>query len=270
MVTSERLVPDPDAPGAWIVRVGGADQSWVDPSDPTRLEFDYMERVADHIDLHRPAGQRMRVIHIGGAGMCLARYVAATRPTSAQIVCEPDAALTEEVRAKAPLPPRSGIKVRPVDGRSGIAAMPADYADVVVLDAFEGARVPADLVTLELFSDVARVLHADGLLVANLTDTAPMTWTRRVVAGLRRTFSEVALSAESATLKGRRYGNVVVAGSNGPLHLREVTRRCAGAPFPFRVVHGQPLEAMLSGVRPFSDDDTEPSPGPPGGATWFG
>lgn len=148
----ERLVPDPDTPGAWIVRVGGADQSWIDPDDPTHLEFDYTERIADHLDVHRPAGERMRIIHVGGAGMCLARYVAATRPTSPQIVCEPDTELTEEVRLKAPLPPRSGIKVRPVDGRSGVAAMREDFADVVIVDAFDGARVPADLVTVEFLS----------------------------------------------------------------------------------------------------------------------
>lgn len=63
-----RLLPDPDVAGAWMVRVGDADQSWIDPDDPTRLEFDYMQRIADHLDVHRPAGERMRVIHLGGAG----------------------------------------------------------------------------------------------------------------------------------------------------------------------------------------------------------
>ncbi|MBD4447847.1 spermidine synthase, partial [Xanthomonas citri pv. citri] len=53
-----RVLPDPDVAGAWTVRVGGADQSWIDPDDPTRLEFDYMQRIADHLDVHRPAGER--------------------------------------------------------------------------------------------------------------------------------------------------------------------------------------------------------------------
>ena len=34
-----RLLPDPDVAGAWMVRVGDADQSWIDPDDPTRLEL---------------------------------------------------------------------------------------------------------------------------------------------------------------------------------------------------------------------------------------
>lgn len=236
----EHLVPDPQRPGAWLVRIGGADQSWVDPAHPTLLEFDYMERIADHLDLHRPAGERMRVVHIGGAGMNLARYVSATRPTSPQIVLEPDAGLTEEVRRKAPLPPRSGIKVRPLDGRAGIAAMREDFADVVILDAFAGARVPGELVTAECFADISREV-----------------------------FGQVVLEAESATLKGRRYGNVILAASHAPLPVDEVTRRCAGAPFPFRVVHGPALERMAGGATPFTDEAPEPSPGPPGGASYF-
>ena len=264
-----RLLPDPDVAGAWRVRVGGADQSWIDPDDPTRLEFDYMQRIADHLDVHRPAGERMRVIHLGGAGMCLARYVAATRPTSPQIVCEPDAELTAEVRLKAPLPVRSGIKVRPVDGRSGVAAMREDFADVVILDAFDGARVPGDLVTVEFFADVSRILHSDGIGVANLADSAPLVWTKRVVRSVKEVFSNVCMAAEPATLKGRRYGNIVLAASNGPLHEEELTRRCSGAVVPFRFIAGDALAKLLADARPFHDGDTESSPGPPGGATFF-
>ena len=46
-----RLLPDPDVAGAWIVRAGGADQSWIDPEDPTRLEFDYMPVSYTHLTL---------------------------------------------------------------------------------------------------------------------------------------------------------------------------------------------------------------------------
>lgn len=117
--------------------------SWVDLDDPTRLEFAYMLRMADYIDYAAPAGQRMRVIHVGGGAMTMARYIAARRPTSPQIVLEPNEQLSDEVRAKLPLPARSGIKVRPLDGRTVIAAMPDDYAQVIIVDAFADARVPA-------------------------------------------------------------------------------------------------------------------------------
>lgn len=265
---AERVVPDPHTPGAWVVRVGGADQSWVDPDDPTRLEFDYVQRLADQIDHHAPAGERLRIIHVGGAAMTLARYVAHTRPTSPQIVLEPDAELTQEVRAKIPLPRNSGIKVRPVDGAAGIAAMRDDFADVIVVDAFAGARVPGELASVDFFAQCRRILHSDGLLLANVTDTHPFGWTRRVLAGLETYFGHRMLGAESSTLKGRRFGNVVIAASNVPLPIQRLERTASRAVFPYRLVHSEHLDRLVGGAQPFHGVG-EDSPGPPAGRTFF-
>lgn len=264
---SERVLPDPHHDGAWLVRVDGADQSWVDPEDPARLEFDYMQRLADQIDAHAPDGERLRVVHVGGAAMTLARYVAHTRPTSPQIVLEPDAELTEEVRTKVPLPRHSGIKVRPLDGSSGIAAMREDFADVVVVDAFSGARVPGDLVEVAFMASVRRVLREDGLLLYNVTDTHPFGWTRRLLAGLQSYFGHLMLSAESATLKGRRFGNVVIAASPTSLPVDRLERTASGAVFPYRLVHGDHLERLVGGAQPFHQGEW--SPGPPSGRHFF-
>ncbi len=258
-----RVVPDPDRPGAWLVRIGSTDQSHVDPERPTVLEFDYMQRIAEAIDAYAPAGERIRIVHIGGAGMSLARYVAATRPTSAQIVLEPDAGLTQEVRDKAPLPRHSGIKVRPVDGRTGIAAIPTDHADIAVLDAFAGARVPAELTTLEFLADVRRVLAPGGLFLANVTDSGTMDWSRRVAAGVRSTWSHAAISAEPSTWRGRRFGNVILYGSARPLPTQGLAREAAGAVFAYRFLDEDALAAWCAGARPFTDADAEASPVPP-------
>lgn len=208
MPDTERVFPDPHHPNAWVVRVGGADQSFVDLDDPTHLEFDYVQRIADVVDLVAPPGERIRVVHVGGAGMTLPRYISHTRPTSAQIVLEPDAELTAEVRELAPLVPRSGIKVRPVGGREGLAAMPDDYVELLVVDAFAGARVPGELASAEAMAEYSRVLSASGTLVMNLTDSAPLTWSRRVLAAAAALFPTMLLMAESSTLKGRRFGNL--------------------------------------------------------------
>lgn len=264
-----RLVPDPDHPGAWFVRVDGTDQSWVDPDNPTRLEFDYLQRIADVVDAAAPVGERLRVIHLGGAGMSLARYVAHTRPTSPQIVCEPDTGLTEAVRAVVPLPKRSGVKVRPIDARSGVAAMPDDYADVVILDAFAGARVPAELTTAEFFDDVARILRPAGVFVANTTDHAPFAHARRVAATAAR-LGDVLVSAEPATLRGRRFGNIIVTVRRGAaLPVEELARAAAGSVFPYRLLHGDHVRRWMGRAGPFTDADAEPSPAPPDGPLTF-
>lgn len=75
---------------------------------------------------------------------------------------EPDADLLDEVRRKLPLGRHAGIKVRTTDGRSGLAAMPADYADALIVDAFDGLHVPGSLATAEFFADAGRVLRPDG------------------------------------------------------------------------------------------------------------
>jgi spermidine synthase len=243
------------------VRIGGTEQSFVDVSDPTYLEFEYVQRIAEVIDHAAEPGAPIRVVHVGGGGLTLPRYVAATRPTSAQIVLEPDIALIEEVRAHAPLAKMSGVKVRPTDGRSGLAEMPADYADLIIMDAFDGACVPAELVTREWFALVAHVLRADGTLVANLTDKAPFAWSRRVVAGIRELCPTTIFAAEPAVIKGRRFGNLVV--SSGPtLNVAALERVASRATFPYRVISGPALTNWLGNAHPFADSDTQPSPPP--------
>jgi hypothetical protein len=260
-----RLIPDTARTAAFTLRIGRTDQSYVDLDDPLHLDFDYVQRIADAIDTHGSPGARLRIVHVGGAGMTLPRYVAATRPHSAQIVLEPDVALTEFVREHLPLPKQSGIKVRGIDGRAGVAELAADYADVVVIDAFVGARVPADLTTTEFFSDVARVLVADGTMMLNLTDRAPFGYARRVVAAVSGCFSHVVMSAEPATLKGRRFGNVLVLGSATPLPHAELARQAGSSAFPYRVIHGERLTQLIGGGAPFTDADSEMSAEPPNG-----
>lgn len=264
-----RLVPDSGYTNAFTLRIGDTDQSYVDLDDPLRLEFDYVQRIADAIDSHGEVGARLRVVHVGGAAMTLPRYVAATRPQSAQIVLEPDVGLTQFVRERLPLPKRSGIKVRGVDGRSGIAELRDDFGDLVVLDAFDGAQVPAELTTVEFFTDVRRVLVGDGSVVVNLTDRAPFAYGRRVLAGLSQTFGHVVLSAEPATLKGRRFGNVLILAANSPLPHLQLAQRAGRSPFPYRVVHSERLSQLLGGGTAFRDADAERSPQPPHGLGHF-
>lgn len=255
------IVPG-DRPGTFVLRMSGMNQSHVDLDDPTRIEFEYVRRIADVVDACAPPGEPVRVVHVGGAAMTLPRYVAALRPRSAQVVLEPAVNVTERVRAELPLPRQSGIKVRPVDGRSGIAALRDAHAELVVLDAFADARVPPELVTAEFFADVARVLEPHGLFVLNLTDRAPFGWTRRVVAALRTSFRELLLTAEPATLRARRLGNLVVVASRADLPLTALRERTASSAAPYRVLDLAQVSDGFGGGTPFTDADAEPSPPP--------
>ena len=97
------LLGDADRPGAWMLLVGGVPQSHVDLDDPRHLELEYMRRFGHLIDLAAPAGTPLRVLHLGGGGLTLARYVAATRPGSSQLAVESVAEVAELVRRRLPL-----------------------------------------------------------------------------------------------------------------------------------------------------------------------
>ena len=260
------LVTDSSRRSAFLLRVGRTDQSYVDLEDPLRLEFDYVQRIADLIESLFEPGRTLRAVHVGGAGLTLPRYVAATRPGSVQTVLEPDEELTDFVRTRLPLPRANGIKVRAVDGRAGLPGLRDGIADLVVLDAFAGAQVPPDLTTDAAIAELHRVLRPDGALALNVTDSGQLGYTRRVLAGLRARFAVVGLCAEPSTLKGRRFGNLVLLATDRPLGAAPwatFADRAGRPPFPYRVVHGARLDQLVGGARPYTDADAAPSPPPP-------
>ncbi|WP_341229159.1 fused MFS/spermidine synthase [Nocardioides salarius] len=248
-----------ERPDAYLVRVGGRDQSLVDLADPHHLAFDYVRRIADVVDDHAVPGEPLRVLHVGGAGLTLPRYVHATRPGSWQVVLEPDAALTERVREELPLPRRSGIRVRAQDGRTGLAGVRDGAADRVVVDPCVDREVPRGLVALDAVAAVARVLAPGGLLLANLSDRAPFPLARDLVAALREHLPHVLVSAEPATLRARRAGNLlVVAGAAGvPRAALAARARSAGA--PYRVLDDVAVASSFGGGRVRRDPGGRPS-----------
>jgi spermidine synthase len=242
-------ITEGDRPGSYVLWLDGRAQSQLDPEDPTWLAFDYMRRIGDVLDVMAAPGEPLRALHVGGAAMTLPRYLAHTRPRSAQVVLEPDAGLVEEVRRRLPLPPRSGIRVRTVDGAAGVPAVRDATMDVVVLDAFAGGSVPHELVGVAFLGQVRRVLREGGLLLANVSDRAPFPLVRSLVAGVRATFAEVLVGAEPATLKGRREGNLVlVAGERLPSEAIEA--RAASGAAPYRLYTGRAVLDSFGGGRP--------------------
>jgi spermidine synthase len=255
------LLADDDRPGGWLLLLDRIRQSYVDIDDPSYLDFEYIQAFAEVVDALPPGP--LAVTHVGGGGCTLARYVAQTRPGSPQIVLEPDAALSTLVRARLPFARGARVRIRPVDGRTGVAALADDSADLVVLDAFHGGRVPAELTTTEFVADVARVLRGNGVLLVNVADGPPGVFVRRLVSTLRATLPAVLLTADPAVLKRRRFGNVVLAASRAELPVAAVTRAASAAAFPRQVLSGAQLADFAGGARPLSDADPMRSPQPP-------
>ena len=257
-----------DERGGVTVHMDGSPQSHVQPDDPTVLVFEYVQHLALVLDALTPGPPApLAVTHVGGAGLTLPRYVEATRPGSPQIVLEPDAALTALVREQVPLPRRHRIRVRPVDGLTGIAALRDASAGVVVTDAYAGGRVPGELVGATYATQLARVLGPGGVALWNLADEPGLRWVSRVVATVRDVLPEVALVATHEVLKRRRFGNVVLVASSTPLPIDRLRRDVARAALPTGLRVGDDLGRLCAGAKPFGDNGTH-SPVPPDASGW--
>lgn len=250
--------------GITVVR-DGHPQSYVDVADPGLLVFEYVQHLALVIDA-LPAG-RVAVTHVGGAGLTLARYVEHTRPGSPQIVLEPDAALTELVRGALPLPRGHRIRVRPEGGAQGIARLRDGSAEIVVVDAYDEGRVPADLVTPGFLAQVSRVLTPDGLLLMNLADEPGLHWVARVAATAQLLLPRTSLLAASDALKGKRYGNAVLVACRESLDPLDLARRVTRTTFQSGLRDQGVVRRMAAATTPF-DEQGARSPAPPDPRQW--
>jgi hypothetical protein len=259
------LVRDPDRADAYTLLLDGAPQSHVDLADPTRLEFEYVRWFSYVLDAVAPAGAPLRMLHLGGGGLTLPRYVAATRPGSPQRVVEIDAALVELVRRELPLRRDCRPRVRVGDAREVLATLRPGSVDAVVVDVYANSRIPAHLTTVEFVAAAERVLADGGVYLANVADGAGLRFTRAQTATVRAVFGEVAVIGDTGVLRGRRYGNLVLIGAHRPLPVEEVARRVAGDPFPTRLTHGPALDRFTGGAPPVTDAATVPAPPAPTG-----
>jgi len=264
------LVHDLDRPGAWVLIVDDVIQSHVDLEDPSHLELEYMRWLGCLIDLAAPASAPLRVLHLGGGGLTLARYVAHTRPGSTQLAVEASAQVARLVGDRLPLaqPARrrgqaGRIRVRVADARAVVEKLPPGSADVVVADVFAGGQTPAHLTSAEFTAAVARVLAPAGVYGVNVGDGPPLTHVRARVATARAVFAHTCLIGEPGVLRGRRFGNLIIAASRHPLPVAGLTRRAAGGPFPGRVMDGAALQRFAAAATAITDTSAQPSPALP-------
>ena len=82
------------------------------------------------------------------------------------------------------------------------------------------------------------------------------------VATVRAVLEHVVVLAEVQTLKGRRFGNLVIAASRAPLPTDWLPRLMAAGPHPAKVAHGAELDEFVRGARPATDADASASPKP--------
>ncbi len=249
-----RVVEDPADPDGRTLVLDGLRHSYVDLGDPTRLDFEYVRALAAVADASFPEGEPIVAQHLGAGGVTLPRYLAVDRPGTRSVVSEIDAGVVEVDRDRLALETGPDLEVRVEDARLGLLAVEEDSRDLVVGDAFGGVSVPWHLATVEMMTEVDRVLVDDGVYAANLIDHAPLSFARAEVATLAEVFDHVALLGPEDVLDASGGGNMVVVASDTPMSLAELAAGLDERSTRWSVLSGDPLRSWVGDAAVLTDD----------------
>ncbi|TQL41928.1 hypothetical protein FB562_2514 [Homoserinimonas aerilata] len=250
-------------PGSVTLVVDGTPQSNVNLNDPSQLFFEYVQRIGHIID-QLPDGP-ITAVHLGAGALTLPRYVEATRPGSRQQVVELESDLVDFVRDNIPWPKSASIRVRHGDARAVLEKLPHGLhgtVDLLIVDVFGGSRIPAHVTSVEFYRNAVQLLAPGGVIAVNIADGPGLAFARGQASTLLAATGDVAALAEAQILKGRRFGNVVLVGSQQPLPLEWMPRLLAGGPHPAKVVTGRELRDWIAGA-PIATDATAIASPPP-------
>lgn len=229
---------------SYVLHVNGVPSSSITLSEPTRLDFEYLDWMSRIIDVQFAPGP-LRAVHIGAAGCALARALHAQCPGSKQTAIDIDPVLLDYSRTWFDLPRAPGLALRAGDGAVEAEKFRPDTLDVLIRDAFDHDSVPPTLQTSEFFSTCARILKDSGVYIANVPDSGDHRVLRAELELLTSAFAHVAAAAEPGILKGRRRGNVVVIASQSPLQVSDLDRSLRTAATMATFLTGHALRSRL-------------------------
>lgn len=207
------VADDPEVrPGGRNLILDQLRHAHVDLDDPTFLDIRYMRLFAD-------AAQRLpdgpiRVLHIGGGGFTLPRFIDAVRPGSSHTILEIDEDLVPIIQRDFGLADDHGFDIRIGDARILLADLEDNSFDLVVGDAYSGNAVPWHLATVEVTEEIDRLLDDDGIYIANIIDGNENRFIRSQLATLGEVFGELAMVEPDGGVQNFAQNQLVVAGHN--------------------------------------------------------
>lgn len=246
--------PDPQRDGGRLLVLNSGWHSYVDIRDPTYLRFQYTQSVASVVDVMAPPRARIDGLHVGGGGLTLPRYVAATRPGSHNRVLELDERVLALDRQQFGVRPGPDLQLWAGDARIGLAREPDASRDLVVGDAFGHLAPPWHLTTVEAVTEIRRVLRPGGVYAANIIDSPPNNFVKAEVATIATVFRHVAVIAPADAFTGDDGANFVVVASDAPLPLPAIRERLRQRGTAVTMIDGGAVTRFAGGAMVLTDD----------------
>jgi spermidine synthase/MFS family permease len=211
-VRIESSPEDPELVSLYLDRLRHAA---VDLEDPGVLDIRYVRILADVVETLAPG--ELDVLHVGGGGFTLPRWIEFARPGSRNHVLEIDGDLVDIAQDRLGLRLDDDLTVDVRDARLSVTELPADRFDLVVGDAFGGESAPWHLTTLEVMRDIERVMTPAAVYAMNVIDGGSSEWARAQIATVAEVFDHVAVVLPPDGVPSTRAVNQVIVASDAPL-----------------------------------------------------
>lgn len=242
----EDAADDPDGrPGGRSLYLDQLRNAHVDLDDPTFLDIRYMRLFAD-VTAGLPNGP-IDVLHVGGGGFSLPRYISAVRPGSTNTVLELDDDLVDIAYDELGLSDADQLDIRTGDARLHLDDLTTDSFDLIVGDAYNGASVPWHLTTVEVMEEFDRLLRTDGVYVMNVIDGDKSRFARAQLATLAEEFEQLAVIHPEEGVPGFAVNQVLIAANEAipPLDID---------PTDGRLLKNAAVQAFVGDARILTDD----------------
>ncbi|WP_315913203.1 fused MFS/spermidine synthase [Arthrobacter sp. lap29] len=241
------IEPDPWHDHAFVLSIDGAEQSHVNLVAPHEVFYEYLRRIANAIDLVKPAGEHITALHLGAGALTLARYIQATRPGSVQHAVELERGLLDFVMEALPLPAGTVLNTHVGDAREEMAALPLELRfDVIILDIFSGPEAPAHLACADFYREAAARLAPGGVLAVNVGDEPGFTLVTSQTKAMQGAMSNVAAYGTSMLFSRRYPGNIILLGRNQPWPEAWSQALVAAGPHPATVLAGTDVDELTT------------------------
>lgn len=241
---------DPYRPDAVVLTIDGAEQSTLVPGSPEILVYEYLQRVANILDLvpaleRHTAADPVALAQLGGGALTLTRRLEVTHPGIGQVVVDLDRELMDFVTAAYPLAAPSLTRIVAGDVQHALGAVEAagPFA-AVVLDIALDQHSPARLLSADYMRTLLEMTEPDGAVIVNIGDDGGLPATRTLVAACQSVGASVFVTAPSDVLSGDYTGNVILVVSRHTWPQQRLEQVIAAGPHPASVVSGPELEFL--------------------------
>jgi len=215
---SAELVRHEGTPPQWALIIDGSLHSSVDIEDPSRLYFNYSQKLGSIVETLFPEKEKLSTLHLGAGALSIARHIEATRPGSSQVAVEIETDLLDFVESVIPLFNKKDMELLTGDARKVVVDNKDRFANkfnLIVVEIFLERTTPAHVTSSEFYTLLFNTLKPGGVVLVNVIDGEPYQHASNQFVTLKGVFGRVKAVIDKEDYEEKIFTNVLMVASKG-------------------------------------------------------